>query len=222
MIIPIDFYPGKIFTTNNFGKLQIIKYVNAHEVHVVFINTGFITTGRTSNIRKGFMRDPYHPFLANIGFTGEGKYKNTRHGKYKKIYSIWSSMLKRCYSTKTHINNPTYKKCTVIPLWHNFQNFAKWFEQNYIEGYELDKDIIKTGNKEYGPNTCLFVPRIQNIQKAKACFFTLISPTGKKHEIYNLEAFCRNHKLHSASLRQVRSGKRTHTKGWKLYEYGTK
>ena len=43
--------------------------------------------------------------------------------------------------------------------WHNFQVFAKWFDENYKEGFVLDKDILLKGNKIYSPDTCVFVPR---------------------------------------------------------------
>ena len=49
--------------------------------------------------------------------------------------------------------------CTVDERWHNFQNFAEWYYDNYIEGYHLDKDILFKGNKIYSPETCCFVPQ---------------------------------------------------------------
>ena len=71
---------------------------------------------------------------------------------------MWSSMLQRVYSN----NYSAYKECTVDERWHNFQNFAKWFEENYnpetMEGWQLDKDILVKGNKIYSPETCCFVP----------------------------------------------------------------
>lgn len=33
---------------------------------------------------------------------------------------------------------------------------------NYIEGFELDKDILVKGNKVYSPETCCFVPKEVN------------------------------------------------------------
>lgn len=54
---------------------------------------------------------------------------------------------------------PTYIDCSVCTDWLEFQNFAKWFSENYIEGYQLDKDILKKGNKIYAPEFCVFIPQ---------------------------------------------------------------
>lgn len=60
-------------------------------------------------------------------------------------------------------NKPTYEGCTVCDEWLYFSNFKKWFDENYIEGFQLDKDIIIRGNKVYSPQTCCFVPKEINI-----------------------------------------------------------
>lgn len=61
----------------------------------------------------------------------------------------------RCYDVKYSKKHPTYKDCTVCEEWHNFQTFAKWFDENYYEIentiMDLDKDILKNGNKIYCP-----------------------------------------------------------------------
>ena len=83
-----------------------------------------------------------------------------------KAYSTWHSMLQRCYNDKFHKKYTTYIDCEVCPEWHNYQNFANWFEQNYyeIEGQrtDLDKDILIKGNKVYSSDTCIFVPKSIN------------------------------------------------------------
>jgi hypothetical protein len=97
------------------------------------------------------------PSVYNKGYLGIGNYTVSLKGKHTKIYKTWKGMLERCYSSAFHLNNPSYEDCFVCEEWLNFQNFAKWFEENYIEGFELDKDILVKGNREYGPNTCCFV-----------------------------------------------------------------
>jgi hypothetical protein len=37
-----------------------------------------------------------------------------------------------------------------------------WFDEHYIERYDLDKDILIRGNKVYSPETCCFVPHKLN------------------------------------------------------------
>lgn len=78
------------------------------------------------------------------------------------IYQKWTSMIKRCYSSKYQARQPTYIGCTVCDDWLTFSNFAKWFDLNNVDGWELDKDIIKMGNKVYCPSLCIFVPKSIN------------------------------------------------------------
>jgi len=72
-------------------------------------------------------------------------------------------MFKRCYSEEYLTRKPAYRGCTVCEEWHNFQNFAKWYDENYYEilneKMQLDKDILYKGNKIYSPNNCIFTPQ---------------------------------------------------------------
>ena len=72
-------------------------------------------------------------------------------------------MLQRCYDIKLHNKYPTYKGCRVSDEWLSFGNFANWFDENYVEGWQIDKDILGDG-KLYSPETCCFVPhKINNL-----------------------------------------------------------
>jgi len=84
----------------------------------------------------------------------------TIKGKYRTcpFYIIWRGIIYRCYGKKTKANYPTYTDCTVEKSWLYFSNFKKWASTQNWMGNELDKDILIPGNKQYGPNTCLFVP----------------------------------------------------------------
>lgn len=73
-------------------------------------------------------------------------------------YGCWQKMIERCYREDYFIKAPTYKGCSVCDEWHYFSNFKKWFDENYVDGYALDKDILVKGNKVYSPETCCFVP----------------------------------------------------------------
>jgi len=75
------------------------------------------------------------------------------------FYSIWARMFKRCYSDKYHAEYPTYIDCTVCAEWVSFIAFRAWMMEQDWEGKDLDKDIIKPGNKVYSPDTCAFVDR---------------------------------------------------------------
>ena len=100
-----------------------------------------------------------------VGHLGDGTYNSKDD---KKAYKSWHSMLERCYSERCQEKHTSYKGCEVCEEWLNFQNFARWYYENYygIEGERmcLDKDILHKRNKIYSPDTCIFVPqRINNL-----------------------------------------------------------
>ena len=76
-----------------------------------------------------------------------------------KAYKIWNAMLRRAYSPKWHERFPTYIGCSVCDEWLTFSNFKNWFDDNYIEDYQIDKDLLNHDNKQYSPEFCIFVPR---------------------------------------------------------------
>jgi hypothetical protein len=78
------------------------------------------------------------------------------------FYQKWVSMLERCYSKKYQERSPTYIGCTVCEDWLTFSNFKVWMEKQDWEDKQLDKDILFPGNKEYGPETCVFVSQQVN------------------------------------------------------------
>jgi hypothetical protein len=75
-----------------------------------------------------------------------------------KAYKVWRSMISRCYSEAYHVRKPTYRDCEVGEDWKLFSNFLIWFSDNYIQGWELDKDCHIKGNKLYSEQTCVFLP----------------------------------------------------------------
>ena len=91
----------------------------------------------------------------------------SKNGKFTRVYTTWHNMMVRCYDKKFHEKRSTYKNCKVSDEWLNFQNFAKWFNDNYyeVEGEKmcLDKDILIKHNKVYSPETCVFVPQAINL-----------------------------------------------------------
>lgn len=78
------------------------------------------------------------------------------------FYSKWQSMLKRCYDPKYQLIYPTYVGCSVTEEWLLFSNFEKWMKTQDWEGKQLDKDLLKAGNKTYSPDFCVFIPRELN------------------------------------------------------------
>lgn len=108
----------------------------------------------------------------NKGVYYKGKYKSRINGKHTVAYNTWINMLQRCYDEKLHKRNPSYSNCYVVDDWLDFQKFNEWFDLNYIENYQLDKDLLFPGNKIYGPDTCCFLPKEINV--------TLIKPLNER------------------------------------------
>jgi hypothetical protein len=135
----------------------------------------------------------------NVGTLGEGKYVSRINSIRTKEYIAWDAMLQRCYDPKLHKRHPSYKDCIVCEEWLNFQNFAEWFNNNYIEGCQLDKDLLVKDNKLYSPETCCFVPQEVNL--------SLIKPMNKR--IYPLGVY----KHHNKFVAHVKENKISKYKG---------
>ena len=150
-------------------KCQFQKYP-----YEVFSKKEVIIGGNISN--------PMYPSICNKGYLGIGKY-NTKN----KSYFVWSCILNKCYNKSN--SRFVLNKVSVYNSWFNFQNFAAWYEENYIEGYELDKDIlfnVKHLNKRlYSPETCIFVPSSLNTFLAGDTLLTGITPLFKNRDNIN-------------------------------------
>lgn len=125
-----------------------------------------------SDLKRGAISNPYHKSVFGVGFVGEGEYYCKRGRKQTKVYDCWHSMIRRCYSEYSLKINKTYKNVKVCREWHNFQVFAKWYDDNFpIEvvgvDFQLDKDLLCGNEKIYSPRTCLFIPRKINALLAK-------------------------------------------------------
>lgn len=80
-----------------------------------------------------------------------------------KAHRIWRHIFNRCYRDVPQ----WYNGCSVYEEWAYLSKFKEWYESNtYIikSGSQLniDKDIIKKGNKVYSPENCLIVPSYIN------------------------------------------------------------
>lgn len=96
-----------------------------------------------------------------VGYIGYGPYKPFKNGKMTKGYSVWTGIISRVYNQHALKLHPAYKGCSVVPEWHNYQNFAEWYYSNLPsdEGdFEVDKDLLYKGNRIYGPNQCTIIP----------------------------------------------------------------
>lgn len=155
---------GEVHQTKESGKIKIIEWFGVMNCTIQFEDGAILKDVKYCAIKNGQPRSPNYKVIRGVGYLGEGDYTTLNPPN---AYDKWANMLHRCYSENTHARQPTYKDCSVDPHWHNFQNFAKWFEENYnneyMQDWQLDKDILFEGNKVYSPETCCFVPREINI-----------------------------------------------------------
>lgn len=153
---------GDVFSTINFGDCVVLEYYDWRNVLIQFLSTGYECICDAGALRKGKVKDKLKPFLWGVGYLGGDEYSGLTH---KKIYTAWAGMLSRCYSEAYQKRRKTYIGCAVCDDWHNFQKFAKWYEENQpkgIDDYQLDKDLLMQGNRIYSPSACTFVPREVN------------------------------------------------------------
>lgn len=151
---------------NRYGSMmKIIKYNNANDIIVEFDNK-YVTHTCYNRFKNGEVQSVYDKTFYGIGYIGEGVYKTSINNCHTKEYSIWKDILRRCYDEEHRDKSPTYKDVIICDEWHNFQNFAKWYDNNYyqIDNYrmQVEKDIINKGNRIYSPENCVIVPEFIN------------------------------------------------------------
>ena len=212
---------------NNFGsEMIIIEYRTNKNIDVYFPEYNWITKGvQYGNFKNGNIKCPYDKVVYEVGYLGEGEYKVSENNKNTKCYYIWHDMLRRCYDEKLHKKYPTYKNCKVSEEFHNFQNFAKWYEDNYYEvGNEkmcLDKDILVKRNKIYSPETCVFVPQtiyLLFVKKDKNRGISVIGTSLCDNGKYQVECQVFNPEK-GKSKKEYLGYYETQEKGFEVYKY---
>ncbi|MEE8288923.1 MAG: hypothetical protein V3R25_05875 [Nitrosomonadaceae bacterium] len=208
---------SKTYDSNNCGKFVITNYIDALNVEIHFLATGYRFNARASTIRSGKIKDPLYPNTYGVGYIGIGNNKASINGKLTIEYVCWFGMINRCYCPYVLNEKQSYRGVTVCDEWLNFQNFSNWHKENYIKGLGIDKDIkqSKTKGKVYSPGTCLFVSKELNVAESSAGNFTFIDPNGYAVDIYNLSKFCRENNLDRSLMGAVNSGNTYQHKGWK-------
>jgi len=92
-------------------------------------------------------------------------YRDPLTGKMKTTpaYATWHAMLTRCHSPTFRAGSCAYVGVVVCTEWLTFSNFKTWYDANYVSGYQLDKDLVNPGSKEYSPANCRYVPQYINL-----------------------------------------------------------
>ena len=166
MTIKIN-HVGEINTNTHGTKMKIVRYGSNEDIDIEFLDEfHYIKEHQAySNFKSGGVKNPYDRDLYNVGYFGVGNYSSRDNGKMAFAYKTWTGMIERCYLNKKAFP-AYYGKCEVCSEWHNYQNFAKWFEENKYEVNErlhIDKDILFPNSKMYSPKTCLLVPQTINM-----------------------------------------------------------
>lgn len=165
---------GELGYNSNNELMKIIEYNNVHNIMIEFQDEHKAKVNTSYNaFKNGNVKNPYHLSVCGVGYYGQGKYKaRGKNGKHTECYKTWKNMIHRCYDPYYLNKYPTYIDCYVCNEWHNFQNFAKWYEENYYEVdgeiMHLDKDILFKGNKVYSSGACLIVPERINLLFVKS------------------------------------------------------
>lgn len=162
--------PARIDRTNEIKQdkhgvlMKIIKYVNHDNIYVQFLDDhGAIVHTNYDCFTRDSIKNPFYPSVYGVGYLGQGEYVAVINKKMTKPYSYWKAMMQRCYCKTMTKRTLAYEDVVVCDEWHNFQNFAKWFDKNYYEVENkkmcLDKDIIGKHKNIYSPETCVFIPQ---------------------------------------------------------------
>lgn len=208
---------GDVYKSNSFGDVEVVTVFDSNKVRVRFLDTGTIATTTRTKLFSGRMKDKNKRTILGVGYIGYGSHRSSKNGVESKAYQCWHGMIARCYCKKFLKKRPSYEGCTVCEEWHNFQNFADWYYENYPKdgvSYELDKDIKLKGNRIYSPETCIFATRKENTTQARAKRYRLLSPSGDIVEVYNLKEFCIENNISNKNLCSARNK----SKGWSIIE----
>ncbi len=163
------YFIGDIYSTNCGVDAQIIENegLGKQLVKVRWLDEyGYESVVNTSNLSQGRISTPYAKSVNGIGYIGVGVYAGTKDGERTLEYDKWKSVFSRCYSDKYISGKPTYGGCFVGSDWHCLQDFGAWVNNQVgwkLPDWQIDKDLLVKGNKEYGPDYCTFLPRKLNM-----------------------------------------------------------
>lgn len=154
---------------NKYGDvLVLIEYRNYNDITILFKEYNITKNTSCQYFKNGCkLICEYSKGYSGVGFIGVGKYNiYQEEGRtMNKCARTWSDMLRRCYDVEYKEKHPSYKDVYCCDEWHNFQNFAKWYYDNFYDIDEqlcLDKDILNKNNKIYSPNSCILIPQTIN------------------------------------------------------------
>ncbi len=170
---------GVVCKSKSSGDFKILKYNDSKNVEIQFLNTGFESTVQLTTIKSGEVKDRLSPSVCGVGILGT-KCPTKISGVRTKEYTLWCSMLERCYSDTYKNKYQTYEGCEVSENFKSYEYFYEWCNKQVgfsNQGWHLDKDLLIKGNKVYSENTCIFIPSEINLLLVKH------APSRGKHLI---------------------------------------
>lgn len=129
----------KIYSSNNYGDMKVIEYINANNVVVEFVDTGSQVKSSTGNIIKGLVKDANSLKLFSNSCIGK-TFKSNKYGffkilKYKSDKEIIIEFIDTGYVTTTTGNQLKSGRVKDVtkPIIYNIGYFGKG---SYISRYK--------------------------------------------------------------------------------------
>lgn len=152
---------GQVYKNTQGSEIKVIGYESSKRVLVEIGKTKYTEYVASGNLLKGFVHDKYAPSVCGVGIIGDVVNIDVK----SQVYVAWVGMIKRChteydYNPRAIIN---YGDCSVREDFLYFPNFIAWYDKQKVgPKWQLDKDLLIPGNKEYSPDACVFLPRALN------------------------------------------------------------
>lgn len=111
--------------------------------------------------------------------------------------------------------------CEVVQEWRDFHNlnFYNWALANgWKDGLVLCR---KRDKGDYSPDNVRWDTQLNNIREAHCRNWVVTTPCGDTVEVYNLSAYCKEHRLSNSHMSSIANGKRKTHKGYKVFEVKT-
>ena len=209
---------GDIIYTNS-GNCEIITIYSYSKVKIRFVDTGYETMTRMTELKTGKVKDMLKISVCGVGILGKdfNKIKQDDYSLYKKSYQVWIDMIKRCYDTKRPgYSNYGAKGIRVSERWLNFSNF--YYDIQTLEGYDkekfmnsdifLDKDKLQLNKSHdkrvYSINTCVFLTREENNSlqdyASQLKEFIVVFPDGHEETHIGIRKFAKSHGMNFTNI----------------------
>ena len=238
------FYDGSKWCSNNCGQFTIVGHTDRcyiskdgyleYKYYLCKFEDGTVVEARTSQIKKGTVRNPNCPSICERGYLGEGRWKFYINQKPTKEYRLFLNILNRCYNPNANAYSEYGGQgVTLSSDLFNFQNFCNMishlphyedWKSDQSGDWQIDKDLLcdklNIDPKIYSSETCCFITRQENISERNKRVsvtgktYIGISPTGEKYEFANIKQFSREHNLQDTHIGNCIHGKVTQHKGW--------